>query len=66
MKIEAGLPEYVEAPAPERPFDSPDAVTILENNAGLEKRPEQAKMAAIVSGAVDKKSLVAIEAPTGI
>lgn len=65
-KIEAGLAEYVEAPAPERPFDAPSAVAILESNAGLEKRPEQAKMAAIVSDAIEKKSLVAIEAPTGI
>lgn len=65
-KIEAGLSEYVEAPAPERPFDAPDPVSILERNAGLEKRPEQAKMAAIVRDAVEKKSLVAVEAPTGI
>lgn len=65
-KIEAGLSEYVEAPAPERPFDAPDAVSILERNSGLEKRPEQAKMAGIVRDAVDNKSLVAIEAPTGI
>ncbi|MDQ1343836.1 MAG: polymerase subunit epsilon, partial [Patescibacteria group bacterium] len=65
-KVEAGLSEYVEAPAPERPFDSPDPVSMLEGNNALEKRPEQAKMAGIVRDAIDKKSLVAIEAPTGI
>lgn len=31
--VESGLSEYAEAPAPERPFDAPDPVTILENNS---------------------------------
>lgn len=63
---ESVLSEYVEAPAPERPFDAPDPVTILEANSGLEKRPEQARMAGLVRDAIEAKSLVAIEAPTGI
>lgn len=65
-KVEASRSEYVEAPAPERPFDMPAPVTMLEGNGSLEKRPEQAKMAGIVTDAIEKKSLVAIEAPTGI
>lgn len=63
---ESTLSEYAPDPAPERPFDAPDPVTILESNSGLEKRPEQARMAGLVRDAIAAKSLLAIEAPTGI
>lgn len=59
-------PEYVEIPAVERPESFPDPVSVLESHSGLEKRPEQAKLAGAVRDAFGSKSLIAVEAPTGI